>query len=73
MAQLIDWQLRSTARVCGISLVLLAMTFGNFSPLLAWTNYRSRAGHAADDQLREQLAALEEGRRIDLVNFAMDC
>jgi len=56
--------------VCGIRLALLAMTVG--SPLLPWTELpETPAEHAAaDEQLRQQIAALDEAQRIDLFNIA---
>jgi hypothetical protein len=57
--------------VCGIRLPLLAMTFGTPSPLLPWTELPESPAHAAaEQQLREQLAALDEEQRIDLFNVA---
>jgi hypothetical protein len=58
--------------VCGIRLPLLAMTFGDPSPILEWTELpEPPAQHAAaDDQLRQRLATLDEGKRIDLFNVA---
>src|SRR6185503_18017004 len=58
--------------VCGIRLPLLAMTLGNPLPLLAWTELPEQpAQHvAADAQLRQQVAALDEAKRIDLFNIA---
>lgn len=60
------------AGVCGIRLPLLAMTFGNPSPLLAWTELPEPAAQraVAEEQLRQTLAALGETQRIDLFNVA---
>lgn len=58
--------------VCGIRMLLLAMTFGRPSPLLAWTELPEAPAQnaAADEELRRQLASLEEEKRIDLFNVA---
>lgn len=58
--------------VCGIRLALLAMTFGNPSPLLSWTELPEPSAQraAADERLRRQLATLNEEKRIDLFNLA---
>lgn len=55
--------------VCGIRLPLLAMTFGN-PPLLDWTELPEQPAQnaAADARLRQQLAMLDEEKRIDLFN-----
>jgi hypothetical protein len=60
------------AGVSGMRLALLAMTPGNPAPLLPWTELpEPSAQHAAaDQQLRQQLAALDESKRIDLFNLA---
>jgi hypothetical protein len=60
------------AGVCGIRLALLAMIFGSPSPLLTWTELPEPSAQraAADEQLREQLATLDETQRIDLFNLA---
>jgi hypothetical protein len=57
--------------VCGIRLPLLAMAFGN-PPLLAWTELPESGAQnaAADMQLRQHLALLDESKRIDLFNVA---
>ncbi len=64
------------AGVCGLRLPLLAMTVGRSAtdpaPLLEWTELPDVAPRraAADEQLREQLAALEAASRVDLFNIA---
>lgn len=56
--------------VCGIRLALLAMTMS--PPLLPWKELPDAANQRAfaDEQLRAQLAALDEEARIDLFNIA---
>ena len=58
--------------VCGIRLALLAMTLGDPSPPLDWTELPEPAPQRAfaDEQLRQSLAALDEGTRLDLLNLA---
>ncbi len=62
------------AGVCGIRLALLAMSLqhepGNPNPLLPWTEMPERSDQRdfADERLRQSLAALNEGSRIDLFN-----
>jgi hypothetical protein len=64
------------AGVCGLRLPLLAMTVGRSAtdptPLLDWTELPDVAGRraAADEGLRERLAALEAASRVDLFNIA---
>lgn len=60
------------AGVCSVRLALLAMTLGNPSPLLNWTELPEPASQRAfaDEQLRQRLAALDETARIDLFNLA---
>ena len=64
------------AGVCGLRLPLLAMTVGrsaaDATPLLEWTELPDVAPRraAADEQLREQLAALEAASKVDLFNIA---
>ncbi len=60
------------AGVCGIRLPLLAMSFGNPTPLLEWTELPEPSAQraAAEEQLRQTLAALDEAQRIDLFNLA---
>jgi hypothetical protein len=57
--------------VCGIRLALLAMTFPQASPLLPWTELPqdSNQNAVADEQLREQLAALGDEDKIDIFNI----
>ena len=57
--------------VSSIRLALLAMSLGN-SPPLQWTELPEvSSNHAlADEQLRSNLAALDENTRIDLFNLA---
>jgi hypothetical protein len=64
------------AGVCGLRLSLLAMVVGrsaaDSTPLLEWTELPDVAPRraAAEEQLREQLAALEAASRVDLFNVA---
>jgi hypothetical protein len=64
------------AGVCGLRLQLLAMTVGrsaaDATPLLPWTELPDVAPRraAADEQLREQLAAFDATSRVDLFNIA---
>jgi len=57
--------------VCGVRVALLAMTLGNPSPLLDWTELPEPASQRAfaDEQLRQRLAALGEDARVDLFNL----
>jgi hypothetical protein len=63
------------AGLCRIRLSLLAMTLsstpGGGTPLLPWTEVPEAASEraAADDQVREALAALDESTRLDLFNL----
>lgn len=56
--------------VSGIRLALLAMTLGN-SPPIPWTELPEPPSQraVADEELRKQLAALDENTRIDLLNL----
>jgi hypothetical protein len=58
--------------VCNLRLTLLAMTFGTPSPLLDWTELPETTPQRsfAYEQLCQQLAALDEEARIDLLNLA---
>jgi hypothetical protein len=58
------------AGVCGIRLALLAMSLP--TPLLEWTELPEDSARRAyaDEQLRQNLAALDEAARIDLFNLA---
>ena len=58
------------AGVCGIRLALLAMSLP--APLLSWTELPEASAQRAyaDEQLRQNLAALDEASRIDLFNLA---
>jgi hypothetical protein len=58
------------AGVSGIRLALLAMSLGS-SPPLPWTELPEAASNRAlaDEQLRRNLAALDENTRIDLFNL----
>jgi len=58
------------AGVCGIRLALLGMVFGNPGPALPWTELPDQTSPraAADEELRQNLAALDENARIDLFN-----
>lgn len=58
------------AGVCGIRLALLAMSLP--TPLLNWTELPEASTQRAyaDEQLRRNLAALDENARIDLFNLA---
>lgn len=70
-----DFQTLTAAGVglCSIRLTLLAMTQppGSGTPFLPWTELPvpAPAHAAADEQLRQTLAALDEPKRIDLFNL----
>ena len=59
------------AGVCGIRLVLLAMTFPQASPLMPWTELPrdSNQNTIADEQLRQKLADFSDNDKIDLLNI----
>jgi hypothetical protein len=61
------------AGVCAIRLALLAMTLpqspGNPAPILNWTELPEQQRSFGDEQLRQNLTALNEDVRIDLFNL----
>jgi hypothetical protein len=58
--------------VCGVRLTLLAMTFPQAAPLLAWTELPqdSNQNAVADEQLRQRLAACSDTDKIDIFNIS---